>query len=73
MPNSSKSVTKKNKGGNPNWVKGVSGNKPIFPRRASTNNIMKTPLFTVGVDSSKDIILQRMKIEKVGNGYVHFP
>ncbi len=54
-------------------VKGVSGNKPIFPRRASTNNIMKTPLFTVGVDSSKDIILQRMKIEKVGNGYVHFP
>ena len=26
MPNSSKSVTKKNKGGNPNWIKGVSGN-----------------------------------------------
>ena len=34
---------------------------------------MKTPLFAVGVDSAKDIVLQRMKIDKIGNGYVHFP
>lgn len=54
-------------------IKGVTGNRPIFPRRASTNNIMKTPLFAVGVDSAKDIVLQRMKIDKIGNGYVHFP
>ena len=54
-------------------VKGVTGNRPVFPRRASTNNIMKTPLFSVGVDSAKDIVLQRMKIEKMGSGYVHFP
>jgi phage terminase large subunit GpA-like protein len=30
-------------------------------------------LFTIGVDSAKDILLSRLKIEKHGSGYVHFP
>lgn len=54
-------------------IKGISGNKPLFPRRASINNVMKCPLFTIGVDSAKDILLSRLKIEKHGSGYVHFP
>jgi phage terminase large subunit GpA-like protein len=55
-------------------IKGVSGfGKPIWPKRASIRNIGKVPLYTVGVDSAKDIIYARLKIEDPGPGYCHFP
>lgn len=55
-------------------IKGVSGfGKPIWPKRASIRNIGKVPLYTVGVDAAKDIIYKRLKIERTGAGYCHFP
>jgi phage terminase large subunit GpA-like protein len=55
-------------------IKGISGfGKPIWPKRASIRNIGKVPLYTVGVDAAKDIIYKRLKIDKAGPGYCHFP
>lgn len=55
-------------------IKGKAGEgEPIWPKRPSVRNIGKVPLFSVGVDSAKDIIFARLKIEKHGAGYCHFP
>lgn len=55
-------------------IKGQGGQGvAIWPKRASVRNIGKVPLYTIGVDSAKDIIFARLKIEKPGAGYCHFP
>jgi len=55
-------------------VKGQAGQgKAIWPKRAGIRNSAKVPLYMVGVDSAKDIIFARLKIEKKGPGYCHFP
>jgi phage terminase large subunit GpA-like protein len=55
-------------------IKGVAGfGKPVWPKRASIRNIGRVPLYTVGVDSAKDIIFARLKIDEPGPGYCHFP
>lgn len=37
------------------------------------NNRVKVPLFTIGVDTGKCLVYDRLKIEKPGPGYCHFP
>jgi phage terminase large subunit GpA-like protein len=57
-------------------IKGMAnsgGGRPIFPKRASKNNSGKINLYLVGVDTAKDAIYARMKMEKPGPGYMHFP
>lgn len=54
-------------------IKGVGGFGKPFVGRPSKNNIGKINLFTVGVDSIKESIYARLKVEKPGASYCHFP
>ncbi|WP_449246558.1 phage terminase large subunit family protein [Desulfarculus baarsii] len=55
-------------------IKGVAGQgRPVWPPRFSTRNKGRTPLYAVGVDSAKEVIYARLKIEEPGPGYCHFP
>ncbi len=55
-------------------IKGQAGEgKPVWPKLASKNNKGRIALFNIGVDSAKDIIYGRLKIETPGPGYCHFP
>lgn len=55
-------------------IKGQAGQGvAIWPKKASVRNVAKVPLFSVGVDSAKDIIFARLKIKEPGAGYCHFP
>ena len=54
-------------------IKGVAGaNRPIVSR-PSRSNSSKVALFSIGVDSAKELIYSRLKIEESGAGYCHFP
>ena len=53
-------------------IKGAGGEGKPISGRPSKNNIAKCPLFTVGVDTAKDLIYSRFKIKEEGAGYVHF-
>ena len=44
-------------------IKGVSGDRAIFPKRPSLNNTARIPLFLIGVDSAKDVIFNRVRRE----------
>lgn len=57
------------------WAtKGTSGIGPVWPAKPSTNTIAKCPLYTVHVDTAKDLISSRMqKIQHPGPGFTHFP
>ncbi len=53
-------------------TKGAAGTRPIWPLRFSkTKNNDK--VFIVGVDTAKELVYSRLRIEKIGAGYVHFP
>ncbi|ABK45390.1 phage terminase GpA [Magnetococcus marinus MC-1] len=55
-------------------IKGRGGmGVPIWPRKPSTKNKGKVPLFIVGVDACKEAILSRLRIEEPGPGFLHFP
>jgi phage terminase large subunit GpA-like protein len=54
-------------------VKGKAGSIPVWPRRPTRNTIGRTPVWIIGVDSAKSVILSRLKIEQPGPGYSHFP
>jgi len=54
-------------------IKGMSGKRPVWPPKASKNNIGKVNLFLVGVDSAKDSIYSRLRITEPGPGYIHLP
>jgi len=54
-------------------VRGYSTpNKPIM-NRPSRNTKNRAAIFYCGVDSAKDLIYSRLKIETAGPGYYHFP
>jgi len=53
-------------------IKGVGGEGKPIAGRPSKNNIAKCPLFPVGVDTVKDLLFARMRIEEPGAGYMHF-
>lgn len=55
-------------------IKGVAGaGRPIVSRATKTNK-GKVPLYPVGVDTAKELLLlSRLRIAQVGPGYCHFP
>jgi phage terminase large subunit GpA-like protein len=53
-------------------IKGIGGEgKPIAGRPTKSNNL-KCPLFGIGVDTGKDLLFARLRIQEEGPGYVHF-
>jgi phage terminase large subunit GpA-like protein len=54
-------------------IKGMGGESRPIVSRPTRNNIGKIRLFTLGVDSIKELIFSRLKISEVGAGYCHFP
>jgi phage terminase large subunit GpA-like protein len=54
-------------------IKGKGGPLPVWPKRPTRSTLGKAPLWIVGVDSAKSVILSRLKIELPGPGYAHFP
>jgi len=55
-------------------IKGIGGEgKPLVNGRPSTNNNLKCKLWSIGVDTAKEIIYSRLKIKEIGAGYCHFP
>jgi terminase, large subunit len=53
-------------------IKGVGGPRPVWPKRASITKLKET-IFSLGVDTAKDAIYGRLRIQKPGIGYIHFP
>ena len=54
-------------------IKGMAGmNRPIV-NRPSRSNSGKVALYTLGVDSAKELLYSRLKIDTAGAGYCHFP
>lgn len=55
-------------------VKGQAGfGKPIWPRRATTGGKNRGELFLVGSDVAKEKVYSRLRVERPGPGYCHFP
>jgi len=55
-------------------TKGASGPRPIWPKHASRGGAGGAQqVFIVGVDTAKDAIYGRLRIQKPGPGYIHFP
>ena len=55
-------------------IKGIGGEgKALVNGRPSTNNNLKCKLWSIGVDTAKEIIYSRLAIKEVGAGYCHFP
>lgn len=53
-------------------TKGASGARPIWPKRASRAKA-NDQVFIIGVDTAKDAVYSRLRIQNPGPGYVHFP
>ncbi len=54
-------------------IKGKGGKEePIF-KKPTQNNTAGAYLFTLGVDTGKELVYQRLNIEEEGAGYCHFP
>jgi len=70
--NSVYAYCKKNQGRRIFAIKGVGGEGKPMVGRPSKNNIAKCPLFPIGVDTAKDLVFARMKIQEPGPGYMHF-
>ncbi len=54
-------------------IKGKGGAQVPYYSKPSTGNAYKTPLFTLGVDTGKAILYQRLGVEEAGPNYCHFP
>lgn len=55
-------------------IKGASETgKPIWPRKPTKTNIGKVQLFIVGTHAAKDVAAARLRIDKPGPGFCHFP
>lgn len=54
-------------------IKGRGGSQTPYYSKPSTSNAYKTPLFTLGVDTGKAILYQRLAVEDPGPNYCHFP
>lgn len=54
-------------------IRGMSGRRPIWPRKPGATRYNKTPLFTIGVDTAKEAVVGRLGIEDAGPGCSHFP
>ena len=54
-------------------IKGKGGQGIPYFKNPTTDNRVKTPLFTIGVDAGKDFIYQRLRVTERGPNYCHFP
>mgnify|MGYP003627152524 FL=1 len=54
-------------------IKGVGGEGKPIVGRPSKSNIGKVNLFPVGVDTTKEVVMARLRIKEPGEGYCHFP
>lgn len=54
-------------------IKGMGGPGIPLIHKVSKNNEYKVKIFILGVDSGKEILMTRLKIEEEGPGYCHFP
>lgn len=70
--NSVYNYCKKNQGRRIFAIKGVGGDGKAIAGRPTKNNVVKCPLFPVGVDTVKDLIFARLRIKEAGSGFVHF-
>lgn len=54
-------------------IKGVSGfGRPIWPRRSS-KGANRAEFFLVGVDTGKERVYSKLRVDKPGPGFCHFP
>ena len=53
-------------------IKGVGGEGKAIAGKPSRNNVAKCRLFPIGVDTAKDLLFARMRINEEGPGYIHF-
>ena len=70
--NSVYQYAKKNAGKRVFAIKGVGGEGKPIAGRPTKNNVVRCPLFPVGVDTAKDLLYARLRIEEPGAGYIHF-
>jgi len=54
-------------------IKGVGGMGKPLVSRPTRGNSQKVRLFSVGVDTAKDMVYSRLKVLDVGAGFCHFP
>ena len=54
-------------------IKGVGGTGRPSVGKPSRNNRRRVPLFPLGVDTIKGSLFSRLRVEKTGPGYCHFP
>lgn len=55
-------------------VKGVAGfGRPIWPRHATTGGRNRGELFLIGADTAKERVYSRLRVDRPGPGYCHFP
>lgn len=54
-------------------IKGKGGSEVPYYNKPTKSNREKTPLFTVGVDTGKSLLYQRLNVEDEGPNYCHFP
>lgn len=53
-------------------IKGMAGPRRVWPPRASrTKN--NEHVHMIGVDTAKDVVYSRLRIDRPGPGYIHFP
>ena len=70
--NSVYQYAKKNAGRRVFAIKGVGGEGRPMVTKPSKNNVARCPLFPIGVDTTKDLLFARMRINDPGAGYIHF-
>lgn len=54
-------------------IKGKGGADVPYIPRPTKNNRVKAWLFSLGVDTGKSLLLQRLLVDEEGAGYCHFP
>ena len=53
-------------------IKGVGGEGRALAGKPTRNNIVKCRVFPIGVDTIKDLVFARLRIEEPGAGYISF-
>lgn len=54
-------------------IKGKGGSDVPFISKPTKGNREQTPLFTIGVDTGKSLVMDRLEVKYPGPGYCHFP
>lgn len=54
-------------------IKGSNDSAAAYIQKPTKNNREQAYLFTLGVDTGKSLLLQRLKVVEEGPGYCHFP